>query len=374
MLASEPLETVNQRANGEIFPIEISGRLQVINGETVLLVVVRDMTERKRAETALMESITQFRTLFEASPDAIILIDQRDNWPILDCNTAACQMNGYTHDELVGQPIDILNAEPFNPEGRAAYLEQIRKAGVFHQESTHRRKDGTIFLVDISTSLITLGGREVVLGIDRDITERKRAEQALMESMAQFRTLFEASPEAIMLLDPSDNFSIIDCNTAACQMNGYDREELIGQCIDILNTTPGDPNERAEYLGRIQQYGILRYETVHRRKDGTLITVEVSTSPIQDGKRDLVLGIDRDITERKRAEDELRASEERFRQLADNIQEVFWMTDAENGREIYMSPAAELIWERSLDSLMNEPGAFINSVFPEDQPTNVGCH
>ena len=63
-----------------------------------------------------------------------------------------------------------------------------------------------------------------------------------------------------------------------------------------------------------------------------------------------------------------RASEERFRQLADNIQEVFWMTDAENGREIYMSPAAELIWERSLDSLMNEPGAFINSVFPEDQP------
>ena len=155
-------------------------------------------------------------------------------------------MNGYTHDELVGQPIDILNAEPFNPDGRTVYLEQIRKAGVFHQENTHRRKDGTVFLVDISTSLITLSS-EVVLGIDRDITERKHAEQALMESMAQFRTLFEASPEAIMLLDPSDNFLIIDCNTAACQMNGYNREELIGQCIDILNTKPGNPSERAEY-------------------------------------------------------------------------------------------------------------------------------
>ena len=82
-----------------------------------------------------------------------------------------------------------------------------------------------------------------------------------------------------------------------------------------------------------------------------------------------MLGIDRDITERKRAEDpSFRPSEERFRQLADNIQEVFWMTEAESGREIYISPAAKLIWERSIDSLMNEPNAFINSLFPEDQP------
>ncbi len=82
---------------------------------------------------------------------------------------------------------------------------------------------------------------------------------------------------------------------------------------------------------------------------------------------DEVTAIVRNITERKRGEEELRASEERFRQLADNIQEAFWMTDAESGKEIYMSSAAESIWERPIERLMNEPNAFIDSVLPEDQ-------
>ncbi len=137
------------------------------------------------------------------------------------------------------------------------------------------------------------------------VVERKQAETALMESMAQFQALFEASPDAILLIDPND-WSIVDCNTATCGMNGYRREELIGQCIDILNTTPGDPTERAGYMERIRQQGILHYETIHRHRDGTLITIDVSTSMIELGKRNLILGIDRDITERKHADIELK--------------------------------------------------------------------
>jgi PAS domain S-box-containing protein len=139
--------------------------------------VVFDITQRKQAEAALIESNAQFRTLFEASPDAILLIDPRDRWPILDCNTAACQMNGYTREELVGQSIDILNAMPLDLSERANYLERIHQAGVLRYEVLHRNKNGIVFPVDVSTSLITLGGREVVLGIDRDITERKQAEE-----------------------------------------------------------------------------------------------------------------------------------------------------------------------------------------------------
>ena len=501
-----------------------------------------DITARKSAETALMESNTRFRTLFEASPDAIVLIDPNNRWSIIDCNTAACQMNGYSREELLGQSIDILNAKPPKPDEQTEYLRKIQEQEILHYETSHRRKDGTIFEVEVSTSLIHVGNRQLVLGIDRDITERKKSEVALIESNTRFQTLFEASPDAIMLIDPQGDWPIIDCNMAACQLNGYSREELIGQPVDTLNLRHSELDGRGEYLESIRQAGVLHFEEFHKRKDGTVIAVDVSTSLIQFGTHDLILGIDRDITQRKRAEEELRrragetsalletslaltnldleatlqtignsantlfladgcrifltepdgdtlgcvlalgentdaflglqvkigegvtgavaakgmpeivnemqndpravqvpgtdeeqeaimfaplkerdrtigilsvrrlgegrpfeqkdlelleafasmaasavsnarlfeetrshlaelrASEERFRQLADNIQEGFWMTDAENDKELYMSPAVETIWGQKIATLMNESRAFIDSVFPEDRP------
>jgi PAS domain S-box-containing protein len=141
--------------------------------------------ERKRAEQALVESNAQFRTLFQASPDAIMLVDAHEHWPILDCNAAACQMNGYSRDELIGQSVDVLNLTLGSPGERAEYLERIRRNGVLRLETFHRRKDGIVFPVEVSTSLITLGGRDVTLGIDRDITERKRAEEKIREQLEE---------------------------------------------------------------------------------------------------------------------------------------------------------------------------------------------
>jgi PAS domain S-box-containing protein len=149
----------------------------------------RDITERKLVEAqmeevnaALAESEQRFRLLFENSPDAIVMIDPHapdGSWPLVDCNEAACRMNGYTREELLGSSVDLLNLEPGTPEERAAYLERLRGDEVVFLEALHRHKDGHVFPVEISTSVVTLGGRELVLGIDRDITERKRLEEEL---------------------------------------------------------------------------------------------------------------------------------------------------------------------------------------------------
>ncbi len=158
--------------------------------------IAHDITDASGG-SALRESEARFRQLFATSPDAIVLIDPHAanaDWPIVDCNEAACQMNGYTREELIGQSIDILNTVPETREGRLAYLDRIRREGVIHVEAFHRHQAGHVFPIEVATSLFTFEGRELVLGIDRDITERKRAEEALLASEARFRSYTESAP------------------------------------------------------------------------------------------------------------------------------------------------------------------------------------
>lgn len=152
-----------------------------------IFAAARDITERKLAEAqmeevnaALSESEERFRHLFANSPDAVIMVDPHDpngSWPIVDCNEAACRMNGYTREELRGEPVDILNVQRATPEERAEFLERLRREGLVSVETLHRHKDGHTFPVEISTSVISLNGRELVMGIDRDITVRRQLEK-----------------------------------------------------------------------------------------------------------------------------------------------------------------------------------------------------
>ncbi len=138
-----------------------------------------DITERKRIEMALQASETLFRTLFEESPDGIFLLDpnlsEGENI-IVDCNRAACEMNGYSRDELIGQDIAMLNVDQ---HGRSEYLQTLRSSGSIHKDVLHKRKDGMIFPIAISSSLAQVNGRELILGFDRDITDRKAMEAEL---------------------------------------------------------------------------------------------------------------------------------------------------------------------------------------------------
>jgi len=142
-----------------------------------------ELAGQKQAEEAQRQSERLFRALFELSPDAVMLIDPHNpkvSWPIVDCNEAACAMNGYRRDEMIGQSIDILNVTKGTKDERIAYLEQIQDAGVLKLESSHRHKNGKVFPVEISTSLLKVGERELVIDIDRDITERKHVEGLLV--------------------------------------------------------------------------------------------------------------------------------------------------------------------------------------------------
>ncbi len=149
----------------------------------------------RQIEAALQHSEALFRALFEYSPDAIWLIDPRDPanaWPIIDCNPMACQMHGYKREELIGQPINIVN-EFIGQTDRSEYFQRLHEERYFKYEVNHRHKSGLIFSVEVATSLINVGGRELVLGIDRDITGRKRGEEALRRQNSFLEALHETT-------------------------------------------------------------------------------------------------------------------------------------------------------------------------------------
>ncbi|MFN2145343.1 MAG: PAS domain S-box protein, partial [Anaerolineales bacterium] len=165
---------------------------------------ITDITELKQAEAAIYESEERFRYLFLGSPDAIYLLDPHDpdvDWSIVDCNLAACQMSGYSHDELIGQSIYFLDVNRKSGEDLSEYLENVRKQGVYYFETVQRHKDGHLYPVEILTSIMTFDGRELVLGIDRDISKRKEEEVAKAKRAFELETLYETSLEVNSLSD-----------------------------------------------------------------------------------------------------------------------------------------------------------------------------
>jgi PAS domain S-box-containing protein len=185
-----------------------------------------------------------------------------------------------------------------------------------------RRKDGAyVWTEDVTQLLRDPEGRPICYLVSgRDITQRRLAELARRESEERFRTLFENSPNGIFLTDPETQ-EIVDCNGTACAMNGYSREELLGQSINLLHpgdvarATQGSLEGRRSFVQDLARTGTLTVESVHRRKDGSLFPMETSMCLLTLGGRTVVMGIDRDITERKRAQEELRLHRDHLEEL-----------------------------------------------------------
>ncbi len=304
-------EFLRRRRDGTIFPVWTTATpFRDAQGSiTGVVGVSTDITARKATEAALHDNEERFRILFERSPDAIVLIDPhhpRISWPIVDCNAVACRMNGYTRDELIGQSIDILNTKPADSEERTAYLERLRREGTIQVETFHRRKDGSCFPIEILTSLISVADRELVLGIDRDITDLKRATEALRESEERFRSAYEYAPIGMALVGLDGRW--IQANRALCDLTGYTEQELLATTFQAI-THPDDlevhlPDQRRLLAGEILSY---QMEKRYFHKYGATIGILLSVSLVRDALSQplyFVVQI-QDITERKRMERDL---------------------------------------------------------------------
>ena len=254
-----------------------------------------DITEYKQAEEQLCEREAQYRSIFEATSDGLVI--RTLDGVAVEANPAACRMHGYSYAEFLGLP-RIAIVHPDSYPLAAAFWQAIKTRGQFSSRAIDLRKDGTPFPVEVHGTTFTYKGQPHTLSVIRDISERERAEEQLREREAQYRSIFEATSDGLVISDWQD--IIVEANPAACNMQGYTYEEYIGLPVTAC-LHPDSYHLLAESWQTIQAGGQFQARGVGLRKDGTPFDVEVHSTAFTYKGKPHRLSVLRDITEQVQA-------------------------------------------------------------------------
>ena len=299
-------------------------------GNVIMLIPEgRDITERKQAEEALRGSEERFKTLFEKSLDAQILMDHEGK--VIDCNDAFVELFCLRgKSEVIGhRPSDFapalqLNGTPSSEMGKKIRTTILEK-GSAKFEWSHQKHDlaRTPILTELSCTLIQIADCPMIHVVIRDITARKQAEEALRESEEKYRLIAENTADLISILDMNLNFTYV--SPASMRLRGFTVEEAMEQTLEQVLTPESmrfclsvfKEEMQLEASGTADPDRTIILELEEYRKDGSTVWVEVNLSFLRDkdGKPDKILIVTRDITERKGAEEALRESKELFEKV-----------------------------------------------------------
>ncbi|MDD5023677.1 MAG: PAS domain S-box protein [Methanoregula sp.] len=339
------------------------------DGRDVRFEFAKDITERKKAEESLRESEEKFREIFENANDAIEIIELLDSGrpgKYLDLNTVACRMVQHTKEELLQHsPLEI-DTGTFS-RSFEEILRELHTDDHATFEAEHRRKDGIIVPVEVNAHIVTLLGKRVILSIVRDITERKRVEEALRIAHEKYTKAFLSAPNAITISE-LDSGRFIEVNDAATRIFGYSRDELIGKSAIELGIWL-NKEERDHFIDQIRKHGkVSQFEVLERRKSGDLYYARVNADTISIGNITCIIAIIHDITDQKNAEAALRESEKRFRNLFETTSDLVWEVD-ETGHYTYVSPKVLATLGYTPDELR---GKTPFDVMPPEEAARVG--
>ncbi|MBL7872509.1 MAG: PAS domain S-box protein [Cyclobacteriaceae bacterium] len=251
--------------------------------------LLTDITERKKIETAIKTSEEKFRGLVEQASDAIFISNQ--SFQIQDANHSACVMLGYTKAELLKLRVfDIAVINDHEPPPR---VEELKAGKSILHVRNFRHKNGTLIPFEVSTRMNVEGN---YIDIARDISARKRAEEAIKSSEEKYRTLIEQATDGIFIADQAGRFLTV--NPAACKLAQYTEVEFLSMTIYDL-TLIEDVAKKPFQFEKLKRGKATQAERPMKRKDGTLIEVEINAKQISDGR---LLVFVRDITDRKKSE------------------------------------------------------------------------
>jgi PAS domain S-box-containing protein len=368
--AINPFETVLQAKDER--PIDVSLSISPIRnpaGEVVgASAIARDIGHRLRARQELRESEWRFREVFEHAPFGMSVAGPDGR--IIQVNEAFCRMLGYSEQDLPGRLWSEL-VHPDDLEPSLQMGEQLRRdpdrCVEAEKRYIHRSGNAVWGRMRMSAVRDTDGRPRYFVVHVEDITERKRAEQALRESEDRFRLMADSCPMLMWITGPRGETQFV--NKAYQEFCGTTWEDVReGKWHALVH-----PDDVAEYVEAfelaVRKHAPFHAEARIRRADGEWRWVASYAEPCFSASGECVgyVGICPDMTERKQAELALRSSEEKFRQLAENIREVFWMMTATADEILYVSPAYEPVWGRSCESLYRSPMDWAEAIEPDDR-------
>lgn len=312
--------------------------------ESTVVWAARDTTERKRIEQDLRDSRETYRSVAQTASDAIITIDEKSK--MLFVNDAIADIFGYGREELIGKPITMLMPERFRKRhlnSLQAYLETGKRHTRWRNlELSGLHKYDYEVPIEVSYGEFIKGGHHFFTGIIRDVTGRKTVEDALKESEGKYRKLVESANDAIIIAD-IDSGKIIDVNKRAEELLDRPADELIGQKQTILHPTGEDQRYHDFFERAVKSGQMIAKDLYVRRKDGSRVPVEISSSVTDLKGRKIVQGIFRDITERKQSEEALKNKDAQIRKTYVDV-----FSAVTGGRLIIMT-------EEELNEVLGEP-------------------
>ncbi|WP_162604660.1 PAS domain S-box protein [Geomonas edaphica] len=334
-----------------------------------VLAVIQDVTERRRAEEALLKSEEKFALAFSGNPAAIALTRLEDG-VFLDVNETWQIMTGYTREEAIGRSGRHIWPDPESARG---FVEGLRTTGTVRGwEQPFRKKDGEIFIAQLWSQLLTVGGEQVILSTLVDITPLKRAEAALRDSETRFRTIFDHAPVAIGIGAVEDG-RLLEVNPAWLRLMGYRREEVLDRTAVELGIYL-DEGTREVVVQKVQQGAGVSQELQLRRKSGEVIDVLFSADMVAIAGSPCLLVMLNDVTIQKQAERALQKSKQEYQQLFRNMLEGFascrMVRDASGGAEdfVFLNVNRSLL---HLTGLTDLGGKRISQVIPNVRETNM---
>jgi PAS domain S-box-containing protein len=328
------------------FPVFKDGKPHMLAGFTL------DITERRRAEEELAQKTLMFRHLFESSPEAIAILDDKD--VVMQVNRSFETLFGYSESDARGRRInDLLAPEPYLEDAQDASRKVFECGQIVEKEAVRFAKDGRAVQVWLIGYPIVVDQRVVgAYAIYRDITDRKRAEEALRVSEEKYRLLVERQTDLVVKVNERGEFLYV--SPSYCKTFGKTEEELLGKSFIPLVHPDDVEATRAEMKKLYQPPHTCYVEQRAMTKDGWRWLSWVDTAELnENGEVVSIIGVGRDITERRQAEDALRESRSLFHSLVESMPQNVFSKDL-NGRFIFANQNYCLTEGRSLDEILGK--------------------
>jgi len=323
-------ESINIKKDGSQFPVDISTSLFKIEGKPVVLTLIWDITERKKAEEKLKSSEEQYRCIFENSAVAIMLTDERER--VVSWNKYTEDLLEMSHEDLMEKPVAMLYPPD---EWTKIRVENVREKGFQNQlETKMYKKNGELIDVDISLSVFKNDAGEITgsIGVIKDITKRKQAEKKLKESEEKYEGLFEYTIDGMLVLDARGE--ILDVNSRALQLFNLKEEEMMGK--NFLSMGLLTPKSLSIVVNQFQELLSKKIATSQETEiigsNGNIFAVEISSFTLikKENEIDNFVLVVRDISDRKQTEIKLAREHELLQTLMDSIPDSIYFKDEEN--------------------------------------------